>query len=156
MSLYDLLIISLESTAWILAVFVVAGSITWALISLIQILRKRDAEFFALIEERNSEMMDDDTYYSMEEVFTSMEKIMRIGRKYYNRNTRRGGMFRLEHPISKRRGQKFLDELTPGLSSMINNRIARQKPGNVVEQKPARSPRYRINRRYRRYFGNNR
>ena len=152
MSLYDLgtpptmLLVAAFIGLWI----IIGGAILWVR------LRKRDAEFFERIEERNSEMMDDDTYYSMDEVFTSMEKTMRIGRKYYSRNTRRGGIFRLEHPISKCRGQKFLDELTPGLSSMINNRIARQKPGKAVEQKPARSPRYRINRRYRRYFGNNR
>jgi hypothetical protein len=98
----------------------------------------------------------DGVTYSTDEVFARLEKLMRISRKYYSRNTRRGGMFRMEHPVSKRRGQKFLDELTPGLSNMINNKIARQKPGKVVEQKPARGSRYRINRKYRRYFGNNR
>jgi len=151
MSLYDLgTPPTMLLVAAFIGLFVIAGgAILWAR------LRKQDAEFFERIEERNSEMMDDDIY-SMDEMFTNIEKTMRVGRKYYSRNTRRGGIFRLEHHISKRRGQKFLDELTPGLSSMINSRIARQKPGKVVEQKTARSPRYRINRRYRRYFGNNR
>ena len=151
MSLYDLgTPPTMLLVAAVLGLFVIAGgAILWAR------LRKQDAEFFERIEERNSEMMDDDTY-SMEEMMDRMEKTMRVGRKYYNRNTRRGGMFRFEHPISKRRGQKFLDELTPGLSSMINNRIARQKPGRVIEQKPAKNSRYRAGRKYRRYFGNNR
>ena len=156
MSLYEILIHSLESTAWLLAVFAVFALATWAFVYLVRIIRKRDAEFFALIDERNSEMLDDDTLYSMEEVMARMNKTMRVGRKYYSRNYRRGGLFRFEHPVSVRRGQKFLGELSPGLPDMINSKITRQKPGRIVEQKPAKSSRYRTGRKYRRYFGNNR
>lgn len=99
---------------------------------------------------------EDEVTYSMEEVMARMEKSMRIAKKYYSRNQRRGGMFRFDHPISKRRGQKFLGELSPGLPDMINKKIARQKPGRVVEQEPVRGSRYRSSRRHRRYFGNNR
>jgi hypothetical protein len=155
MSMHELFVLTMDNlyplfiVLFVLSFFVAFGAFVASL-------AKKDKVFFNRIEERNSAMMDDDVTYSTDEVFARLEKLMRISRKYYSRNTRRGGIFRLEHPVSKRRGQKFLDELTPGLSNMINNKIARQKPGKVVEQKPARGSRYRINRKYRRYFGNNR
>jgi len=141
---------------WYIAA-IIMGFGLWILFSL----RRKDSEFFKRIERRNSAMMDeddwpdDDTTYSMEEVMARMEKTMRIGKKYYGQNYRRGGMFRYDHPISKRRGQKFLDELSPGISGMINNKIERRKEA-VVEREPFRGSRYRTGRKYRRYFGNNR
>ena len=100
----------------------------------------------------NMRIEGDYVTYSTDEVFARLEKIIRISRKYYKRNTRRGNKFRFEHPVSKRRGQKFLDKLTPGLPDMINDKIKRQKPGKVIEQKPARSSGARASRKYRRKY----
>ena len=156
MNMHELFVLTMDNLFPLFVVLFVLGFFV-ALGALIASLTNRDKVFFARIERRNSAMMDDEEVtYSTDEVFARLGKLIRISRKYYSRNTRRGGMFRMDHPVSKRRGQKFLDELTPGLPNMINAKIERQRPDKIVEEKPVKSSRYRINRKYRRYFGNNR
>ena len=66
----------------------------------------------------------------------SLSRMIRISKKY-NNNQKWAKKFAFRHPISKRRGQAFLERRITGMSIIIEERKKRRRPAKM-EEKPAK------------------